>query len=130
MKKCAQCADRRFLLYHRARQQDHVLQQTGYDVWIVPMEGDRNPRPYLQSKFDEKFARFSPDGHWVAYVSTETGRAEVYVREFADPAATAMGAQFRNGELPQFEAELTPGDEPVLTVTVTCVGEPDSRVMR
>jgi Tol biopolymer transport system component len=76
--------DGRFLVYHE------ISRQTGYDLWIVPMEGDRKPLPFLQTKFDEKYARFSPDGHWLAYVSTETGRAEVWLRAFVEPQAAGI----------------------------------------
>jgi len=54
--------------------------KTRWDVWLLPMEGDRKPIPYLQTEFDEFDAQFSPDGRWMAYTSTETGRAEVYVQ--------------------------------------------------
>ena len=37
---------------------------------------------YLTSRFNESDAIFSPDGRWVAYASTESGRSEVYVRPF------------------------------------------------
>jgi eukaryotic-like serine/threonine-protein kinase len=52
------------------------------DMWVLPMQGDRTPYPFLQTRFDESAAKFSPDGRWVAYSSNETGRYEVYVREF------------------------------------------------
>jgi Tol biopolymer transport system component/predicted Ser/Thr protein kinase len=52
------------------------------DVWILPVEGDRRPRPFLQSRFDEEYASFSPDGHWLAYQSNESGQPEVYVVPF------------------------------------------------
>ena len=38
------------------------------------------------TRFDEFDARFSPDGRWIAYVSEETGRPEVYVRSFPTAA--------------------------------------------
>jgi serine/threonine-protein kinase len=44
---------------------------------------DGAPRPWLATPFDEFAPAFSPDGRWVAYVSDETGRREVYVRPFA-----------------------------------------------
>jgi serine/threonine protein kinase len=59
--------------------------KTGQDIWIAPQTSDaveRKPFPYLQSQFDEKHGRFSPDGRWVAYTSNETGREEVYVQSF------------------------------------------------
>jgi hypothetical protein len=46
------------------------------------MFGDRKPYPFLNTEFDEDFARFSPDGRWVAYTSDEAGTSEVYVRDF------------------------------------------------
>ena len=52
------------------------------DVWILPLFGDRKPFPFLQSEFEEAFANFSPDGHFIAYVSNETGRNEVYITPF------------------------------------------------
>jgi eukaryotic-like serine/threonine-protein kinase len=43
---------------------------------------DRQVTPLLNSRFDESCAEFSPDGHWLAYASDESGQAEVYVRPF------------------------------------------------
>jgi dipeptidyl aminopeptidase/acylaminoacyl peptidase len=68
--------DGRFLLYEQSGE------KTGFDLWLLPLFGDRKPMPYLQTQFDEGQGRFSPDGHWVAYASTETGRPEVYVQTF------------------------------------------------
>ena len=50
-----------------------VNAQTGYDLWTVPLEGDHTPHPFLQTRFDEKYGRFSPDGRWMAYTSNESG---------------------------------------------------------
>jgi serine/threonine-protein kinase len=47
--------------------------------------GDRNPKPVIQSRFESSFPEFSADGRWVAYVSTESGRSEVYVQPYAGP---------------------------------------------
>ncbi len=58
---------------------------TKYDLWVLPVSGDAKPFPFLQTPFSEEEARFSPDGHWVAFVSNETGRAEVYVTRFDQP---------------------------------------------
>jgi len=54
-------------------------------VWVLPMTGDRKPYPFLQSRFNESIARFSPDGRWVAYVSGESGQPQVYVTSFPQP---------------------------------------------
>jgi serine/threonine protein kinase/Tol biopolymer transport system component len=55
---------------------------TGMDLMVIPMSGDRKPRVFLRTPFDEIDARFSPDGRWVAYVTKESGRNEVVVRPF------------------------------------------------
>ncbi len=54
------------------------------DIFILPLEGEKKPAPYLQTKFNEGFAFFSPDGRWVAYQSSESGRNEVYIQGFRD----------------------------------------------
>jgi Tol biopolymer transport system component len=66
----------RFIVYRTQRP------QTGLDLWVLPLEGNRDPRPLLQSPFAEMSGRFSPDGRWMAYVSNETGQFEVYVQTF------------------------------------------------
>lgn len=55
---------------------------TGNDIMVLPLVGERGPYPYLQTRFHENWAAFSPDGNYVAYTSTETGRSEVYVAPF------------------------------------------------
>jgi len=60
-------------------------------IWVLPMQGERTPLPFQNTRFDESRARFSPDGRWVAYDSAESGRHEVYVREF-QPYQTSAGA--------------------------------------
>jgi len=56
--------------------------KTNWDLWLLPMEGDRNAIPLLQTQFQEFDGQFSPDGHWIAYSSSESGRWEVYVQSF------------------------------------------------
>jgi serine/threonine protein kinase/Tol biopolymer transport system component len=57
--------------------------QTGPDdVWALPLFGDRQPFPVFKTKFNEMQPSFSPDGRFVAYVSNESGRNEVYVQSF------------------------------------------------
>jgi len=52
------------------------------DIWVAPLVGQRQPVPLVQGNFVAGWARFSPDGHWIAYSSTESGRPEVYVIPF------------------------------------------------
>ena len=53
---------------------------TGLDVMQVALSGDRKPMPLVRTAGDDTDGRISPDGRWLAYVSTETGRSQVYVR--------------------------------------------------
>jgi len=57
-----------------------TVQKTGTDLWLLPLDGDRKPVPYLQTPFNEQNARFSPDGKWMAYQSNESGRFQIYVQ--------------------------------------------------
>lgn len=57
--------------------------ETGYlEVWLIPLSGEHKPQVLVQGPFNAGGARFSPDGHWMAYVSDESGRNEVYLRAF------------------------------------------------
>jgi eukaryotic-like serine/threonine-protein kinase len=73
--------DSRFLLYRA------VGPKTGNDLWVLPLEGDRKPVPFLRTEFSEQMGQFSPDGHWIAYMSNESGNAEIYVRPFSPNSA-------------------------------------------
>jgi Tol biopolymer transport system component len=53
------------------------------DIWVLTSGSD--PVPFLVSPFDESSPAFSPDGRFLAYVSDETGRSEVYVQPFPGP---------------------------------------------
>jgi len=64
--------------------------QTGNDAWILPIDWSDaeapkpgKPEPLLKTKFEEGTAVFSPDGRWMAYSSTESGTAEVWVKPVA-----------------------------------------------
>ena len=57
---------------------------TNGDLWSLPMSGDRTPKPFLKTPSYESGGAFSPDGRWVAYGATASGRSEVYIRAFPD----------------------------------------------
>jgi serine/threonine protein kinase/Tol biopolymer transport system component len=48
-------------------------------VWLLPMTGERKPVPLVGNRFSDYDPRFSPDSRFVAFVSEESGQAEVYV---------------------------------------------------
>ncbi len=62
-----------------------VNAETGFDLWILPINGDRKPVPYLRGTADERGGRISPDGRWLAYYSNETGQYEVYAQSLPEP---------------------------------------------
>ena len=54
------------------------------------MDGDRKPFPVVQTTFEERDGQFSPDGKWIAYVSNESGRFEIYVQPFPGPGGKSL----------------------------------------
>jgi Tol biopolymer transport system component len=63
--------------------------KTGSDISVLPLapdrSGDRKPFPYLETAFNESFAKLSPDGRWLAYRSDESKQYEIYVQTFPTP---------------------------------------------
>lgn len=73
---CDWSPDGRFILYQS------FVSLTYWDLWVIPVDGERKPVAFLQSRFEESAGKFSPDGRWVVYQSDESGRQEIYVRPF------------------------------------------------
>jgi Tol biopolymer transport system component len=73
--------DGRFLAFLRAGGEG------GNDVFLYRFE-DGLAVPYLNTAAAEHVPEFSPDGRWLAYVSMESGRGEVYVTSFPDRERT------------------------------------------
>jgi Tol biopolymer transport system component len=74
--------DGRFALFHiRETESD-------FDLWVLPVE-TRKPWLFLKTPFNERHGNLSPDSRWVAYMSNESGRTEVYVRPFVRPTDKA-----------------------------------------
>ena len=69
--------DNKFLLYNVLSAKTKT-----WDVWMLPLTGDRKPQPVLAEPYNELRSRLSPDGHWMLYNSNETGRDELYVQPF------------------------------------------------
>ena len=77
-------SDGRFLLFNSRDP------KTGVDIWALPVDGKGKPFPVVQTTFDEQNAQFSPDGHWIAYQSNESGRPDVYVQPFPGPGTRSL----------------------------------------
>jgi Tol biopolymer transport system component len=56
--------------------------QSMRDIWLLDMEDGGEPLPIINGEYDEFSPNFSPDGRWLAYVSNESARYEVYVESF------------------------------------------------
>ena len=66
------------------------------EIWTAPIEGDRDDpqlgkaEAFLLTSFSEWDPTFSPDGHWLAYSSNESGNYELYVRPFPGPGGKSQ----------------------------------------
>jgi serine/threonine-protein kinase len=58
---------------------------SGADLWVLSLEGEKEPEVFLRTPAAETAPRFSPDGRWLSYTSNESGRNEIYVRPFPGP---------------------------------------------
>ncbi len=56
-----------------------------YDIWVLDTDISPDPKPFLETRFLERYPAFSPDGRWIAYGSDESGHWEVYVRPYPGP---------------------------------------------
>lgn len=57
------------------------------DIMFVPIDGSAAPRAIAEDPFTQWGGVMSPDGRWVAFVSNESGRDEIYVRSWSNPSA-------------------------------------------
>lgn len=60
---------------------------TSGDVFVLRDGAGEEPTPVVQTSGDDRDAQFSPDGRWIAYASTESGRWEIYVQPFPGPGS-------------------------------------------
>jgi len=105
---CAMTHDGRFLIYEA---QDPAT--TKGDLWVLPLGGAKQPYPLHKTQANEIEARLSPNDRWVAYVSDQSGRDEVYVRPFSPDAngaaASIEGAQWQvsygGGQVPTWSKD-------------------------
>jgi Tol biopolymer transport system component len=108
--------------------------QTSWDIMILPIEKDETsgwkpgqPVPFLNSRFPEGQAAFSPDGRWLAYISPESGRAEVYIRAFPGSGQkqqiSSGGGGFPTWSLGRNELFYLANDRRMMVTTYAVVGD-------
>jgi Tol biopolymer transport system component len=96
--------------------------KTKFDIHLFSLQDGRD-EPFLETEFNEGEPTFSPDGHWIAYVSDETGRNEVYLTTF--PASRRkVQVSTEGGQTPRWRRDgkelfFLSGD---LTLNVVSVG--------
>ncbi len=81
--------------------------KTRGDIWYLPLDASGKPGgavAFLKTEFNESQGQFSPDGHWVAYVSNESGQYEVYTRPFPSGSATTRISN-SGGKEPRWRAD-------------------------
>jgi serine/threonine protein kinase/Tol biopolymer transport system component len=91
--------DGRFVLYEeydRAKPASHI--------WLLPLQGNRKPFPFLQTEFNQQEARFSPDTRWIAYTSDESGSPQVYVQDFS-PSGSKWQISASGGNQPMWRRD-------------------------
>jgi hypothetical protein len=98
------------------------------DLWSVESAiGESTPELVAGGPLDQCCGRFSPDGRWIAYVSNESGRAEVLVRPFGRPG-TAVQVSDGGGALPEWRRDgrelyyVAPGNR-LMAVAVTLTAD-------
>ena len=108
--------------------------ETNMDLWTLPMEEDGagglkpgEPIPFLRTPFIELGPAFSPDGHWIAYNSNESGRSVVYVRPFPGPGGKWQ-ISTSGGEMPTWakngrELFYRTADSRIMVVTYSVEGD-------
>jgi Tol biopolymer transport system component len=89
--------DGRYLLY--------VVNPPG-ELWALPLSGGGKPFPIVRGPFSVPTAQLSPDGRWIAYASTESGRSEIYLTEFPKPVTKTV-VSTAEGDHPRWRADGT-----------------------
>jgi Tol biopolymer transport system component len=118
--------DGKFLLYTAVGDP-----KTRFDLWILPdplgRPGVAKPYSLLQSQSNELNWIFSPDGHWIAYQTNETGRGEIYVAPFPGPGGKRQ-ISTSGGRLPRWRADgkeifYVAADQKLMAAEVMIKGE-------
>jgi eukaryotic-like serine/threonine-protein kinase len=78
--------------------------QSNGDLWLLPLSPGAEPKPLETGPYYEAGARFSPDGRFIAYVSSETGTLEIYVRTLEGPGERVR-VSAAGGRLPRWRRD-------------------------
>jgi dipeptidyl aminopeptidase/acylaminoacyl peptidase len=107
------------------------VRRTNRDLWLIPLSAGAKAVPISQTPFDEKGARFAPDGRWMAYDSNESGTREVYLRP-VETSGERLRVSSTGGTMPRWRRDgkelyyLAPDNS--LMATPLSVGRPQPGV--
>jgi Tol biopolymer transport system component len=92
------------------------------EIWVFPVAEPAKAFPFVQASFLQRSGQFSPDGRWVAYISQQTGRSEVYVTSFPGGESRSQ-VSANGGRQPRWspdgkEIYFVAGDDQLLAATV------------
>jgi Tol biopolymer transport system component len=88
------------LIFRAETPPSKVGSRPAYDLFLLPLEGERRARPLLATPFDELNAAVSPNGQWLAYESNESGLNEIYLRPFPNVDAGKQQVSTNGGTHP------------------------------
>jgi Tol biopolymer transport system component len=122
-------ADGRYLAYMRVDRQGKTdPANSGLDIWVLPLFGDRKPFPVVATNFADVTPAFSPDGKFLAYANDETGAMQVYIQPFPSGVGRWQ-VSTAGGTKPFWRSDgkelifLNPGEQEVMAVDVTESGD-------
>jgi Tol biopolymer transport system component len=102
--------------------------QERIDLWALDLSGERTARPIIESQGQKKFARFSPDGRWLAYDTNESKRSEIVVQPFPDVGRGKWQISANGGAEPRWRRDgrelyyLAPNND-LMAVDVDTTGD-------
>ena len=93
-------SDGRYILFTKS-----PTAQPPWDIWVLPLFGDKKPFPFAATPFDENQPALSPNGRWLAYVSNEPGSNEVIVQPFPDGTRAKWQISTEGGAFPRWSRD-------------------------
>jgi Tol biopolymer transport system component len=113
--------DGRYVLFHAY---DPRAAKTNMDLWFFSLP-DRKAWAWLQTRFHEFGGQFSPDGKWIAYVGSESGRLEIYIQSFPQPGSKTQ-ISTAGGSMPAWRGDgkelfYISSDQKLMSVSIRMV---------
>jgi len=93
-------SDGRYILFGKSK-----TGQPPWDIWVLPLFGDKTPFPFITTPFNEVQPALSPNGRWLAYVSNEPGSNEVIVQPFPDGTKGKWQISTEGGASPRWSRD-------------------------